>query len=64
MAQSGINVKYDPAHKIIKLNIFETCASVPFIIRLNHSNSWPGTDILYILASLCVQVIDEVIYFT
>ena len=30
MAQSGINVKYDHAHKIIKLNIFETCASFPF----------------------------------
>ena len=63
MAQSGVNVKYDDAHKIIKLNIFETCASFPFN-QSEPQNAWPGRDILYILASLCVQVIDEVIYFT
>ena len=49
MAQSGINVKYDHAHKIIKIIILKRVFQF-HLTRLSHSNAWPGIDILYILA--------------
>ena len=38
MAQGGINVKYDPAHKhFIQLNIFEKCALFFISFPINQS---------------------------
>ena len=46
MAQGGINVKYDPAHKRYSIKHIRNVRffSFPFNqTRMSHSNAWPGT---------------------
>ena len=44
MAQEGINVKYDPAHKRYTIKyIRNVCFFLLHLTRLSHSNAWPGT---------------------